>query len=325
LYAMCTGRPPFRAPTTLAVIKRVCEDTPKSVDDINAKTPDWLVEIIARLHAKKPADRFQSAPGGARLLAPHLQPLRAPGTAKKPGRPAPRKRGRLLRIALAFVLIGIAILPFLTCGTLAYLFFNQRVDNDDDAHLFQAGKEPPIEEVLDDLDSNDIFRRMKAAKRLAKMKPKQRREEVAEKLGEMAESDNPHLRGNAIPALGVWATTKEVPILIKSLDNKDVFTRRAALQVVGSFHDDRAIAPMVRCFQDPQTRQDAGEALRDFGPKAEKDVLDLLDKGDIFVQQDAIKVLRDIGTPASVARLKAAAASENVFVADHARDALRAI
>ena len=28
LYAMCTGRPPFRAGGTMAVLKRVCEDTP---------------------------------------------------------------------------------------------------------------------------------------------------------------------------------------------------------------------------------------------------------------------------------------------------------
>ncbi|HEY1377166.1 MAG TPA: serine/threonine-protein kinase, partial [Gemmataceae bacterium] len=31
LYAMCAGRPPFRAPTTVAVLKRVCEDEPRDV------------------------------------------------------------------------------------------------------------------------------------------------------------------------------------------------------------------------------------------------------------------------------------------------------
>src|SRR5262249_53312869 len=35
LYAMCTGRPPFRAPTTVAVLKRVCEDDPRDVRDHN--------------------------------------------------------------------------------------------------------------------------------------------------------------------------------------------------------------------------------------------------------------------------------------------------
>ena len=29
LYALCTGRPPFRAQTGMAVLKRVCENTPR--------------------------------------------------------------------------------------------------------------------------------------------------------------------------------------------------------------------------------------------------------------------------------------------------------
>src|SRR5262249_60820744 len=60
LSAMCTGRPPFRAPTTVAVLKRVCEDDPRDVRDHNPDIPDWLAEIIDRLHAKKPRDRFQT-------------------------------------------------------------------------------------------------------------------------------------------------------------------------------------------------------------------------------------------------------------------------
>src|SRR5262249_54877775 len=31
LYAMCTGRPPFRASSWMAVLKRVCDDTPRPV------------------------------------------------------------------------------------------------------------------------------------------------------------------------------------------------------------------------------------------------------------------------------------------------------
>src|SRR5947208_8775687 len=35
LYAMCTGHPPFRAGTALAVLKRVAEDTPRPVREVN--------------------------------------------------------------------------------------------------------------------------------------------------------------------------------------------------------------------------------------------------------------------------------------------------
>ena len=69
LYTMVTGRPPFRANGTLAVLKRVVEDTPRSIREIIPETPQWLCDIISKLHAKKPEDRFQSAAEVAHLLA----------------------------------------------------------------------------------------------------------------------------------------------------------------------------------------------------------------------------------------------------------------
>jgi hypothetical protein len=69
LYVMCSGRPPFRANSTLAVLKRVAEDTPRSIREIIPDSPRWLCDIIAKLHAKHPADRFQSAREVADLLA----------------------------------------------------------------------------------------------------------------------------------------------------------------------------------------------------------------------------------------------------------------
>jgi formylglycine-generating enzyme required for sulfatase activity len=61
LYAMCTGRPPFRAPTMLAVLKRVSEDAPRPIGEIIPEVPDGLCAIIERLHAKDPGARFSSA------------------------------------------------------------------------------------------------------------------------------------------------------------------------------------------------------------------------------------------------------------------------
>ena len=84
LYAMCTGRPPFRAAGTVAVLKRVCEDTPRPIREINPEMPDWLCDIIARLHAKKPDDRFQTAKEVAELLGQHLAHVQQPGRAAMP-------------------------------------------------------------------------------------------------------------------------------------------------------------------------------------------------------------------------------------------------
>jgi serine/threonine protein kinase len=72
LYAMCTGRSPFRAPTTLAVLRRVCDETPRLVREVNRDIPDWLAAIIDRLLAKEPAKRYQDASEVAALLGRHL-------------------------------------------------------------------------------------------------------------------------------------------------------------------------------------------------------------------------------------------------------------
>jgi serine/threonine-protein kinase len=68
LYAMCAGHPPFRAESPLAVLRRVCDDQPRPVREINPEVPTWLEAIIARLMAKDPADRYQTATEVALLL-----------------------------------------------------------------------------------------------------------------------------------------------------------------------------------------------------------------------------------------------------------------
>src|SRR5207248_10078984 len=75
LYAMCTGRPPFRATGTIAVLKRVVEETPRPIREINPEIPGWLSDIIGKLHAKKPAERYQTAKEVAELLRTKLAEL----------------------------------------------------------------------------------------------------------------------------------------------------------------------------------------------------------------------------------------------------------
>jgi len=72
LYAMATGRSPFRAETTVAALRRVCDDTPRPIREINIELPDWLADIINRLLAKQPNERYQTATEVAELLGRHL-------------------------------------------------------------------------------------------------------------------------------------------------------------------------------------------------------------------------------------------------------------
>lgn len=61
MYQMSSGRPPFRANNTMAVLKRVCEEAPRPIQDVIATTPAWLCEIIDKLLSKKASDRYQTA------------------------------------------------------------------------------------------------------------------------------------------------------------------------------------------------------------------------------------------------------------------------
>jgi serine/threonine protein kinase len=84
LYALCTGHPPFRADSTLTVLMRVASDTPRPIREVNPDMPDWLEAIIAKLHAKKREERFQTAKDVADLLEQHLAHLQEPHLSPRP-------------------------------------------------------------------------------------------------------------------------------------------------------------------------------------------------------------------------------------------------
>jgi WD40 repeat protein len=82
LYAMCTGRSAFRADSSVAALRRVCDDAPRSIREVNPDVPSWLVEIIKRLLAKNPDERYQSADELSELLGDHLADLQHPQGAR---------------------------------------------------------------------------------------------------------------------------------------------------------------------------------------------------------------------------------------------------
>ncbi|MGI6415468.1 MAG: protein kinase domain-containing protein [Thermoguttaceae bacterium] len=127
LYAMCTGRSPFRADSTVAVLRRVCDDVPRPIREVNPEIPEELVAIIGRLLAKDPADRFQTAEEVSDLVVryqAHLQDptsipppertsIRPAADGRTPGKglsPGSRWRRRALMIAAALLLvIGVSV------------------------------------------------------------------------------------------------------------------------------------------------------------------------------------------------------------------------
>ncbi len=112
LYAMCAGRPPFRAETTMAVLRRICEQVPRPLREVNPQVPDWLAAIIARLHAKDPRARYSTAAEVAELLGRHLSLLRQPELAvsfEEPRKPVLFNRMTVAAAALLLMIVTIGL------------------------------------------------------------------------------------------------------------------------------------------------------------------------------------------------------------------------
>jgi serine/threonine protein kinase/Tol biopolymer transport system component len=92
LYSLCTGQAPFRGTSSVATLKRVCEQTPRPIQTINPEIPSWLVKIIHRLHAKDPANRYGSAAEVADLLGRCLAHVQQPSSVPLPTELCPRRR-----------------------------------------------------------------------------------------------------------------------------------------------------------------------------------------------------------------------------------------
>jgi hypothetical protein len=125
LYTLCTGRVAFAADNTLAVLKRVCEETPRTIREINPDIPEWLAAVVDRLLAKESAERFQTASELAEVLGQQLAQMQqsrmTPAPARERQAAAPpaaaqgepvgqttRKRKRLAVAAGLFGLVGVA-------------------------------------------------------------------------------------------------------------------------------------------------------------------------------------------------------------------------
>jgi serine/threonine protein kinase len=92
LYAMAAGRSPFRAESTVAVLRRVCDEAPLPIHELNPEIPPWLASIINKLLAKDPDQRYQTAAEVAALLSKHLADAQQ-------SRPRPESSGNKLPVA----------------------------------------------------------------------------------------------------------------------------------------------------------------------------------------------------------------------------------
>lgn len=159
--------------------------------------------------------------------------------------------------------------------------------------------DPQVDRALLELaDEKDGGVRSRAAERLGVMRPNDAyRAVVARKLAEVALGPQEVGRGAAARALAEWAGPEAVPDLLRM------------------FH------------QAGPLREAAAKGLRKVGAPAEKDVLALVndDQVDSGMRSEAIEVLRDIGTTASIPTLQVFVDRREPFLDTRARTAIFAI
>ena len=132
LYTLCTGRVPFRADSALAVLRRITDSEARPIGEINPAIPSWLVQIIDRLHAKTPQQRYPSAEYLAELLTdclahlnqPADHPLREEMRMGGQQKPISSDRSRLSTAKLRTAIVGVIATGLLAVGSIALSTFN---------------------------------------------------------------------------------------------------------------------------------------------------------------------------------------------------------
>jgi len=84
VYALCTGQVPFCAESNYGLLRKISDSEPRPIRELNVEIPDWLCAIVAKLHAKSPDDRFQSASEAAETLRRWLAFIQSPSTERPP-------------------------------------------------------------------------------------------------------------------------------------------------------------------------------------------------------------------------------------------------
>ena len=97
MYALCTGRPPFRADSGYAVLRRITDDAPRPIREVNPDIPEWLEQVVMKLLEKGCKQRFRSAAEVADILSRWLAHLHRPNVVPAPAMIKPVAKGSLRR------------------------------------------------------------------------------------------------------------------------------------------------------------------------------------------------------------------------------------
>ncbi len=119
LYALATGRPPFRAETSYGVMRRITDESPTPIRELNPEIPEWLCAIVERLMSKEKQARFQSVVEVRELLEACLSHAQQPTGNRLPEIPKLPPKRRLSPILKR--LTGVTAMVTIATGLLFVL------------------------------------------------------------------------------------------------------------------------------------------------------------------------------------------------------------
>ncbi len=150
LYAACTGRAPFRAETSYGVLRRITDEAPRPIREINPEIPQWLCRIIDRLMAKQPDDRYQSADEVAELLKDCLAHFQQPTVVPLPRSLESSSRGRGVFLASGRCLGGLSVIAVIGFALFGMMFELGPLSN------IRWGPTPPEREHVKDTSESSV-------------------------------------------------------------------------------------------------------------------------------------------------------------------------
>jgi len=284
LYAMATGRPPFRAESTYGILRRIVEDQPRAVREVNPQIPEWLAAIIGKLLAKSPAERFASADEVATLLERCLSHVQQPLSVALPAECEPGPipaAGRSLHRRRTLKWVGVVALITFVASLAVTLWHFPRLRTSETASLAPSSEPPAAARKetawnASSAEMDDLFRDLDAFGTRAK------RLWDDDASGQLVSADPPLIQEPAAPAAltdeAVWDPYGNTEKLAAMQGWVLVWDRRNYTS-----HGDGKRRAMLRVFPDGRVL-----AVRDYGDPLLEGRLtpqELKDVVDFFVEQ----------------------------------------
>ncbi len=182
-----------------------------------------------------------------------------------------------------------------------------------------------VQEVLADLKSDNATHYLGAMKLLQGKRNVKPNAEISKALEAWLADETEANRWQAAKCLEQWATIQAIPTLMKTLDDKSMITRHAAMMALAWLQVEKTAEPIATHLANQKDRLGASKALKKMGVIAESAVLKHLENDDWMVRLEAVRILQVIGTDESIPSLQARQSDSQALIQRVAGEAIQAI